>query len=40
MSEEIVAHIDDNAIMQEQQINNSNYIDNLLLLKEFECKDI
>jgi len=38
MSEEIVAHIDDNAIMQEED--NSNYIDNLLLLKEFECKDI
>ena len=40
MSEEIVAHIDDNAIMQEQQKNNSNYIDNLLLLKEFDDKGI
>jgi len=40
MSEEIGPHIDDNDIDQEEKENKNKYIDNLLLLKEFECKDI
>jgi myosin heavy subunit len=43
MSEELIPFIDDNDIKQEEQEekeNKNNYIDNLLLLKEFECKDI
>jgi len=40
MSEEIGPHIDDNDIEQEEKENKNKYIDNLLLLKEFECKDI
>jgi len=40
MSEEIAAHTDDKDIKQEEKENKNDYIDNLLLLKEFDDKGI